>query len=139
MANVIHDRVQATLNAFNVLQREAFDHLNKISPSEIKDIVAHPGIRSDEYNTISGYVARIEHFCVSVNSGIYDRKIVYKLAHGYMDKTKLRSRIEPVINRKNRAGATDYYENIHEVLKWMDGVSHRQSDPMSRRQNTLKK
>ena len=30
--SVIHDRTQATLDAFNHLQGEAFDHLNKISP-----------------------------------------------------------------------------------------------------------
>ena len=129
--SVLHDRTQSTLDAFNILQREAFDPLNKIPPSEIKDIAAHPIKRSDEYNTISGYIARIEHFCVGVNAKIYDQNIVYELAHGYMDAPKLRNRIEPMIDRKNTSADTDYYENIHKVLKWMDDKNNNKCESNS--------
>ncbi len=125
ICTVLHDRKQGTLDSFNTLQREAFDNLNRISPAEIRDIVAHPKQRSDEYNTICGYVARIEHFCVGVNMRIYDKKTVYWLAHGYLDGLKLLSRIEPVIDKKNRFDETDYYENIHKVLKWMNEENKR--------------
>ena len=78
---------------------------------------------SKEYNEVSGYIARIEHFCVGVNQEIYDRKTVYELAHGYFDGKKLRSRMEPVIDQKNQGADKDYYENIHKVLAWMDRES----------------
>lgn len=50
--NVRHDRRRDTLTAYNILQSEAFDKLNKIKPAEILEIVKHP--HSDEYNEISG-------------------------------------------------------------------------------------
>ena len=115
------DRKQATLDAYNTLQNEAFDKLNPLMPSEIEEIMKHT--TSKEYNEVSGYIARIEHFCVGVNQEIYDRKTVYELAHGYFDGKKLRSRMEPVIDQKNQGADKDYYENIHKVLAWMDRES----------------
>ena len=109
------DRKQATLDAYNLLQEQALDHLNHYRPQAIAEIAKNP--RADEYKTISAYIARIEHFCVGVNQKIYDRKVVYDLAEGYLDGA-IKARIEPVIDQKNRSGH-DYNENIHKVFKWM--------------------
>ena len=110
------DRKQATLDAYNQLQEQALDHLNYYRPAEIADIAENP--RSQAYKKVSGYIARIEHFCVGVTQKIYDRKTVYKLAHGYFDGA-VRDRIEPIIERKNQSGI-DYYGNIHSVYGWME-------------------
>ena len=110
------DRKQATLDAYNQLQEQALDHLNYYRPAEIADIAEAP--RSQAYKKVSGYIARIEHFCVGVTQKIYDRKTVYKLAHGYFDGA-VRDRIEPIIERKNQSGI-DYYGNIHSVYGWME-------------------
>ena len=110
------DRKQATLDAYNQLQEQALDHLNYYRPAEIADIAEDP--RSQAYKKVSGYIARIEHFCVGVTQKIYDRKTVYKLAHGYFDGA-VRDRIEPIIERKNQSGI-DYYGNIHSVYGWME-------------------
>ena len=117
-SNVIHDRKRDTLDAFNTLQKEVFDNLNRFRPSDIQEIAKHP--TSNEYNELSGYIARLEHFCVGVNQKIYDFKTVYMLAHGYLDSKKIRTRIDPIINRKNHKGNEDYYSNIHSVLKKME-------------------
>ena len=113
---LVHDRKQATLDAYLLLQEQAFDPLNHIMPSEIEEIVMDP--RSARYKDLSGYVARIEHFCVGVNRDIYDRDTVYALAHGYIDKA-LTSRLDPILNRKAALSGQEYYENIKEVLRWM--------------------
>ena len=110
------DRKQATLDAYNQLQEQALDHLNYYRPAEIADIADDP--RSQAYKKVSGYIARIEHFCVGVTQKIYDRKTVYELAHGYFDGA-VRDRIEPIIERKNQSGI-DYYGNIHSVYGWME-------------------
>ena len=110
------DRKQATLDAYNQLQEQALDHLNYYRPAEIADIADDP--RSQAYKEVSGYIARIEHFCVGVTQKIYDRKTVYELAHGYFDGA-VRDRIEPIIERKNQSGI-DYYGNIHSVYGWME-------------------
>ena len=111
------DRKRATLDAYNILQNEVFDKLNLYMPKEIEEIAAHP--RSEEYKIISGYIARIEHFCVGVTSGIYDKNTVYKLAHGYFDSSVVLDRIMPIINRKQRGADEEYYANITEVVNWM--------------------
>lgn len=114
---VVHDRKKDTLDAYNALQSQAFDELNQIMPKEISEIVKHP--TSQKYKELSGYIARIEHFCVGVNQNIYDWETVYALAHGYLDGNQILSRISPLIDRKNKSGV-NYYENIHAVLKRMN-------------------
>ena len=117
------DRKQATLDAYNLLQKQALDHLNYYTPAQIAEIAKNP--RSDEYKKISAYIARIEHFCVGVNQKIYDKKTVYALAHDYLDGG-IKSRIEPIINRKNQYKDMDYYENIHQFYNWMEARKNKQ-------------
>ena len=69
------DRKQATLDAYNQLQEQAFDKLNTYTPAAIREIAKDS--TSEEYKTVSGYIARIEHFCVGVDQNIYDRRTVY--------------------------------------------------------------
>ena len=113
---LVHDRKQATLDAFLALQEQAFDPLNHITPAEMAEIAQKPA--SQEYKDVSGYIARIEHFCVGVNMGIYDKETVYALAHGYLDKA-LKRRLDPILNKKRGMTGQEYYENIQEVLRWM--------------------
>jgi hypothetical protein len=119
------DRKQATLDAFNTLQGEVFDKLNLYSPSEISEIIKNT--RSEDYKTVSALIARLEHFCVGVNTRIYDRRVVYKLAHGYLDGPVILDRINPVIDRKLRNAEEDYYENIHKVIEWMEHAKMHKS------------
>ena len=121
--SIVHDRQQATLDAYNQLQEQALDHLNLYRPSNIKEIVKDR--RSEEYKKLSAYVARIEHFCVGVNQNIYDRRTVYALAHGYLDGQVLKRRMEPIIDKKQLGASEDYYENIHAVLSWMEKESQK--------------
>ena len=116
---VIHDRKKDTLDAYNTLQEQVLDYINLYKPSQIKEIVKND--KSEEYKKLSGYVARIEHFCVGVNQKIYDCKVIYELAHGYFDGG-LKSRIDPIIEHKNRNG-NDYYMNIHRVYAKMESLT----------------
>lgn len=116
---VRRDRKQATLDAFNRLQEQAFDPLNLYMPKEIVEYAKHP--TDKQYKIISGYIARIEHFCVGVVDKTYDRRTVYELAHGYLDGNALWSRISPILEIKNNDyNKDDYYENIHKTMKWME-------------------
>ena len=135
--NVRHDRRRDTLEAYNRLQNEVFDKLNQMKPSDIQEIARNP--RSAEYKTVSGYIARIEHFCAGVNLGIYDRKTIYTLANGYLDGNTILSRINPIIEKKHRSAEKDYYENIHMVLAWMrkkNAKDRKRLDKKRRRMNS---
>ena len=129
--NVVHDRRRDTLDAYYTLQNEAFDKLNLMKPANIREIAENP--RSDTYKTVSGYIARIEHFCAGVNLGIYDRKTVYTLAYGYLDGNMILSRINPIIEKKHRNAEKDYYENIHKVLAWMQKESEKQKKKLDKK------
>lgn len=121
--NVIHDRKQATLEAYNRLQSEVFDMLNIYTPTEIRNICEDT--KSNEYKILSGYLARIEHFCVGINEKIYDKNIFYTMAHGYFDGFLLKNRIDPLLESKNsgKTGTEIYYLNIYAVMHWMEKKS----------------
>lgn len=116
------DQKQATLDAYNQLQEQALDYLNHYTPGNIREIAKDR--RSEQYKTVSGYIARIEHFCVGVKLKIYDRNTVYELANGYLNSS-IKSRIEPIIEAKNTSDV-DYYANIHWVFDWMSIQRERQ-------------
>lgn len=104
------------MEAYNRLQEQVLDHLNLYMPKQVEEIAKNP--RSEDYKQISAYIARIEHFCVGVNQKIYDRRVVYELAQGYLDSA-IKNRIQPIIEKKNRSGH-DYYANIHRFYEWME-------------------
>ena len=114
------DRKQATLDAYNLLQEQAFDKLNAYAPAAIREIAKDP--KSEDYKTVSGYIARIEHFCVGINQGIYDKNTFFALSHGYFDGHQLRKRIEPMIESKNSSknSKEQFYNDTMSVLTWMD-------------------
>lgn len=116
----IRKRKQITLEAYDYLQKEAFDHLNRYTPAEIREICEDN--KSDEYRLLWGYVARIERFCLGLTSDVYDMDIFYSMSHGYFDNPKgiLLQRILPVLERKMDRAREDYYKNIRKVWDMMD-------------------
>lgn len=119
---VVNDRKSATLEAYNRLQAEVFDALNSYTPMEISDICEDR--KSAEYKILSGYLARIEHFCIGVNEKIYDKDVFYKMAHGYFDGHILYHRIEPILMSKKNA--EQYYSNTYSVLEQMNKKSTKE-------------
>ena len=107
------EKKQATLEAYNKLQEQVLDPINAISPHEIKSIIKDG--QSNDAKQLGGYLARIEHFCVGLETGIYDYDTFYKLAHGYFDSSVLKNRLVPILERKLNYAKEDYYANLHAV------------------------
>lgn len=125
------EKKQATLDAINVLQEQVFDNLNTYTFGEIRDIAEkwsesieaknkyienNEGTAEEfweshheydavvkEYRKISGYLARIEHFALGVNTGIYDAKVTERAATTYF--VMLFNKMMPILSVKN-GGAT---------------------------------
>ena len=111
-----HEKKQATLEAYAILQKEVFDemflHYNE---KDIEDIAKHYIKRKSDYMKLGIYTAKIEHFAVGVIQEIYDENIVYELAHGYFDIT-VKNAIMPIINRKRKLSKIgDPFENTEEL------------------------
>lgn len=111
------ERKQATLEAYNRLENEALEPLDKYEPKQIREIAKNN--RSEEYKTVSALIARVEHFCVGVNDGIYDERVLYQLAHGFLDG-RIMNRIQPMIESKEKNTSEKYFENIEKVINDME-------------------
>ena len=59
----------------------------------------------DEYRKISGYLARIEHFALGVNTGIYDARVTERATTTYF--VMLFSKLMPILEVKNGGSARD--------------------------------
>ena len=111
--SVVHDKKQATLDAFNILQEQVLDNINLYSNSKIKEIAED--IRSKEYKKLTILMARIEHFSVGVNSDIYDLKIVKRLAGKHF--CSLYDKLLPMIEKKRKINKTDkHYKEFEKFI-----------------------
>ena len=108
-------RQLATMDAFEVLQKEALTVLNHADLKDLRE--AKKG--SDDYRTYGEALARIEHFCVGLNEKVYDKGIFYQIAHNYFDRGTLRDRMDILMDKKGK----EHYENILRVLAWMKEYS----------------
>lgn len=129
LQGVSHDRRQATLDAYNLLQEQALDRLNDYAPAAMREIAKNS--RSAEFKTVSKYLARIEHFCVGVNQKIYDENVLYELAHGYLDGS-IRTRAQPIIDKKQEGKAERYYANFETVINKMQKKTERKNRGVSK-------
>lgn len=106
-ATVIHDRKEATLEAFNRLQSEVLDNINLLTKSQISELSRNT--HSEKYKEVSSYLARIEHFCVGINTHIYDLNIVKRMAGKYF--IGLYDKCLPMIEKKRNINKTDKHYN----------------------------
>ena len=99
---------QDTLDAYNLLQVQVFDKLNLITYQEIADLCeqVESGWIDDETNTkyfeLLGYLARLEHFSLGVNTGIYDAKTAARAGTAYL--YALHKKLLPVIDLQEKRG-----------------------------------
>lgn len=127
------ERKQATLDALNVLQEQVFDNLNTYTFAEVRSVATQWQLSLqaknkfindkqgttdefwntyheydsviEEYRKLSGYLARIEHFALGVNTGIYDVKVTERAATTYF--VMLYKKMMPIIAVKNNGDPTN--------------------------------
>ena len=114
-------RKQATLDAYNTLQKETLDKLNTYTKKQIAEISENP--RSEEYKELSALLARCEHFAVGVNARIYDAGTLRRLADMYF--AGLYDKLTPLIEKKRKIStAAKHYAELEELAASMK-VRHR--------------
>ena len=106
------EKMQATLDAFNLLQEQVLDKLNLYRKSDIQRISEN--VHSQEYKELSSLLARCEHFSVGVNSGIYDLKTVDRLARLYI--RGVYEKMLPMIEKKRQINtAAKHYDDFERL------------------------
>ncbi|MCR5836954.1 MAG: hypothetical protein K6G88_10655 [Lachnospiraceae bacterium] len=118
------DKKRETVNAYIELQ-ESLHFLYQYDNNEIQNFIDDSS--TEEYKALSSVLGRIEIFAIGTMRGrlwgtTYNRKLVYQLSHGYIDKT-LREKIDYLLELKSRRGGQEYYKYTRKLLKWMDKES----------------
>jgi len=139
---VQREKKQATLDAINVLQEQALDNINQYTNAEIAEICEkwHVIVNDREnsllgsedkknyikkYRVLSGYLARIEHFALGVNTGIYDAKISERAATTYL-LMLYKGKLRPIIEEKNSVNpGTEYYAEFQTLIKKIEKLEKK--------------
>lgn len=115
------DKKRDTLDAYNTLQVQVFDHLN-----ENRKTYLSKSLNKKDYDELSGLVARIEHFCVGVNTDIYDFKTFHELSKGYFNHPDMVEVIKIVAGDRNgkpeEKERAARYKNIHDIWERFGNV-----------------
>ena len=106
---------QATIEQFNIIQNQVLDNLATISDkNNAKTIVEELELIKENQECKKAYddyrvlIARLEHFAVGVNEGVYDSNIVDKLSGVHL--IYLLPKIQPIIDKTNEnAKSGEYY------------------------------
>lgn len=94
-------RKQSTLDAFNNLQKDVLDDLVFVTKKNASLIVENIDQKEclEAYNSYRILIARLEHFAVGVNEGIYDFGVVNSLAGEHL--IDLYNKVKPIIDHTN--------------------------------------
>ena len=114
------ERKRATIEAYKDLQEILFFIYEYEDEEEIELFVND--CKSEEYKALSSALGSIESFAICVRNKTYDRKMIYELAHGYIDVT-LRDKMNLLLDMKKNKSGEDYYPNTAWLLSWMDQKS----------------
>lgn len=105
---------ESTLNAYNALQYDTFEKLNKyVDMSTIE-------YQSDAWEKITICLAQIENFSVGINTGIYSLKILNRLGGAFFIRQF--EKLMPVIKLKREKNVSpgshyDEFEKTVEMLR----------------------
>ena len=95
--NSNREKNESTLVAYNELQNEVFSKLNTIFifyDNEFSDFEEN----GEYWEDVTTYLAKIERFCVGINTHIYSINILNRLGGGYF--IRIFETLKPVINKK---------------------------------------
>lgn len=116
----IRGKKRDTLDAYNTLQKEVFDELNKIRKKYPK---LYDDRNMENRKEIIGYLARIERFSVGINSDIYDIETLKRCGGAYFVRMYLY--LEDIIKvkrgtKRDRGGKHyDEFEKVKNKLETM--------------------
>ncbi len=110
--SIKHDRKKSTLEAYNQLQEQALDILNKYTKTQIENLKRSN--KDNDYRIVSSCLARVEHFCVGIRQGIYDANVLYELSGIYF--VSIYEKLKPIIDKKQKGFDNQkFYENFEKV------------------------
>lgn len=115
--SLVRERKEATIEAFNELQKDVLDFFVDTKPENYKTIVEC--IDNDDckkaYNDTKALIARLEHFAVGINENIFDFEVFDKL--GGIHIMYLYEKVLPVIRKANSAPGEEVYSEFTKLYE----------------------
>ena len=111
------EKQKDTLEAFNKLQSQVFDELNKYTKTDFAEIAKTP--REKDYKEKTVLIARCEHFAVGIKREIYDFETFRELGgkHFYYLFEKVLPIIEKARKISNDENLYSAFEELYIKLK----------------------
>ncbi len=106
-------RKQATIEHLNTIrpiyksllaQAEKAIGPDVLTTEALKQILDDPELR----NTVKDYLSTIEHFCVGLNTGVFDKDLVYRMSANYF--IRMFDKFKPYISHAQKNLPTAYVE-----------------------------
>ena len=123
-SNKNREKKQATVDAYNVLQKEVLDKIMTLKSKDVKLLKDEgAGANLDLWNDLTLHLVRIERFSVGVNSGIYDLRILNRLAGSFV--IDLYYRIRPIIEKKRELSSSPkkkVYNEFETVVRRLEKI-----------------
>jgi len=111
-----HRKRRETIEAFNRIQEAVLDKLATVDRANAIAMVkgiSNPECR-EAYDGYRVLLARVEHFAIGINGGIYDIKLVDKLAGTHL--IFLYDKVEPIIANANMYSENNAYYREYGIL-----------------------
>ncbi len=120
IAGLRRERRQATIDAYNQLEKEALDKVYFYSAKEVEEIANNP--KKPEYKELSLMLARFDQFAVGVNTKVYDIRALRRLAGSYIGIQY--DKLLPLIKAK-RTGSPGVYQELDTLVDSMPSQKWR--------------
>ena len=129
----LRERKKATMDAYNQLQNEVLDKLRDYTAAQMKTIAENSKSQEykAEYKELGTLLARFNQFAVGVNAGVYDIKILRRLAGSHIgNQYKL---LKPLIE-KRRVHSPGVYKELEKLANDMPDKARKK--PTGTREET---
>ena len=110
--STIRQKREATLNAYIQLQEEVFSQLNIM-----KKPYAKIRYESDEWQKITCYLAKIEVFCVGINTGIFSERVLNRVGGAYFIRQFNELKVIIDKKRKKNISKGNHYNEFEKTVE----------------------
>ncbi|MCI8590741.1 MAG: DUF4760 domain-containing protein [Lachnospiraceae bacterium] len=109
------EKKASTIDAFYNLQNDVFDPLNKLLIDEHVDM-SKLTIGSEDWRKVTNALAKIEHFSVGINTGVFSLQILNRVAGAYY--IRIFYDLKPVIDQKRKQNISNgkHYHEFEQTV-----------------------
>lgn len=124
--SLIRERKEATIEAFNELQKDVLDFFVDTNTDNYEMMIKYykDSDCKKAYNDTKALIARLEHFAVGINENIFDFEVFDKL--GGIHIMYLYEKVLPIIRKANSAPGEEVYSEFTKLYERLTQTHKKQ-------------